>query len=180
MLFKVYLSLATAFTTLYSSGAFIPLLPSRVPSKILVPPNKFSALEFLSKKRSVYSFSHYQPLFSISSVPESSAEQIKLNIVKLWSNSVSSDEMMVIRSELINKYLEHGLPISHAENEVDAFLSDKEKSKKYIEMRLMCTQSESLPVTIIQMCTAFVVGLCMGMPQEASGFLDLQRYAINL
>jgi len=99
-----------------------------------------------------------------STLLEESMERKERTFSEIWGGRISSDKMMEIRSELIDKYIEHGLPLSYAEDEVDAFLSDKERSTKYIEMRLYSlSQADFTPIEFFQMLMFFLLGMSFSM-----------------
>jgi len=84
------------------------------------------------------------------------------DIAAPWSIDVTSEEVQVVREELIQKFLRSGRTLQHAETEVDKFLGDRDRSYQFLEMRRYANaQAEDLrdPWTYIQLGGAFVIGL---------------------
>ena len=68
--------------------------------------------------------------------------------------------------ELIDKYLELGRSKEFAENEVDNFLADRERSEKFLDMRRIAKEAEIgafSPQVGLQLGLAFILGLVLNV-----------------
>ena len=65
-----------------------------------------------------------------------------------------------VRLELVQKYLDQGVPADVAEKEVDIFLQDKDRSEKYLEMRMYAAaQADDLGIGFgLQLFGGFLIG----------------------
>jgi hypothetical protein len=64
-----------------------------------------------------------------------------------------------VRLELVQKYLAQGITQEEAEKEVDVFLADKDRSEKYLEMRMYAVaQADDLGGTVLQLFGGFLIG----------------------
>mmetsp|Transcript_7450 Transcript_7450/g.10691 ORF Transcript_7450/g.10691 Transcript_7450/m.10691 type:complete len:199 (-) Transcript_7450:1188-1784(-) len=79
----------------------------------------------------------------------------------VWQEQLKSEEVQEVRREIIQKYLSMGIDQQKAEQDVDAFLSDREKSLQYLEMRrYAAAQADELgPDFFLQLLGAFLLGL---------------------
>ena len=68
--------------------------------------------------------------FTVESLDASSAASSSWSVRRLGSKLVEE-----IKQELLAKYAERGVSLAQAEQEIEVFLSDKERSEKYLEMR---------------------------------------------
>ena len=65
-----------------------------------------------------------------------------------------------VRQELIEKYVSAGNTFEVAEAEVDAFLSDTQRSSDYLEMRLRAKEESDLGFEeIVRYALAFTIGI---------------------
>lgn len=83
-----------------------------------------------------------------------------LDAEAVWQEQLKSEEVQEVRRELIQKYLSMGIDRERAERDVDAFLSDREKSLQYLEMRrYAAAQADELgPDFLLQLLGAFFFG----------------------
>eukprot|EP00816_Leptocylindrus_hargravesii_P004181 CAMPEP_0196804924 /NCGR_PEP_ID=MMETSP1362-20130617/4625_1 /TAXON_ID=163516 /ORGANISM="Leptocylindrus danicus, Strain CCMP1856" /LENGTH=190 /DNA_ID=CAMNT_0042177517 /DNA_START=49 /DNA_END=621 /DNA_ORIENTATION=+ len=80
----------------------------------------------------------------------------------LWTQALTTDEVQLVRQELVAKYLQLGRSQEYAEREVDEFLSDRERSEKYLEMRAYAKGSAGSGFStelVVQLGLAFFLGL---------------------
>jgi len=84
-----------------------------------------------------------------------------LDAQAVWQEQLKSEEVQEVRREIIQKYLSMGIDQQKAEQDVDAFLSDREKSLQYLEMRrYAAAQADELgPDFFFQLVGAFLFGL---------------------
>uniref|UniRef100_A0A7R9WNW6 Uncharacterized protein n=1 Tax=Craspedostauros australis TaxID=1486917 RepID=A0A7R9WNW6_9STRA len=76
-----------------------------------------------------------------------------------WKEILDSKMMLEVRQELIQKYLDQGISAQEAEVEVDLFLSDQERSEKYLEMRAYSVaQAEAGFETVLTLLAGFLIG----------------------
>ena len=77
-----------------------------------------------------------------------------------WTELLDKELLAEVREELIQRYLNQGVSQEVAEEEVNIFLQDKERSEQYIEMRMYAAaQADDLGVgTILQLLGGFLVG----------------------
>lgn len=77
-----------------------------------------------------------------------------------WAEVLDSQLMTEVRAELVQKYLAQGYSQETAEKEVEIFLSDRERSEKYIEMRMYAAaQADDLGLGLgLQLLGGFLVG----------------------
>jgi hypothetical protein len=82
------------------------------------------------------------------------------------ASSTSSTEQLddklleEVRLELVQKYLAQGITQEEAEKEVDVFLADKDRSEKYLEMRIYASaQADDLGFGLgLQLIGGFLIG----------------------
>ena len=115
---------------------------------------------------SAESFSIPQKGHMAQVVPSAPGDDISMNAVAAdnsWSEeAVDSKFVDGIREELISKYLDQGISRENAEKEVDSFLIDKERSRKYMEMRAYASKAKGYDLGIgegFQFIFAFLVGI---------------------
>lgn len=96
-----------------------------------------------------------------SSAGESDEVIDPLDEEAVWQEQLKSEEVQEVRVELIQKYLQMGRERDAAEADVDAFLSDRERSLQYLEMRrYAAAQADELgPELFLQLGGAFSIGL---------------------
>lgn len=81
------------------------------------------------------------PLFSASMAPDEAegkalAKQFqRLEQDDLWLEQLNTPQIQEVRSEMVAKYIACGKPSDVAEQEVDAFLRDRERAQPFVEMR---------------------------------------------
>jgi hypothetical protein len=77
-----------------------------------------------------------------------------------WVDQLKAPLMQDVRDELIQKYMAQGVLQETAEQEVDLFLEDTERSQQYLEMRMYAQlQADDLGVEFgLQLLGAFVLG----------------------
>jgi len=64
-----------------------------------------------------------------------------------------------MEQELVAKYMQTGLSADEARTKTEIFLSDNDQAEKYFEMRMYTeANTQSLPMTILQLLGGFVVG----------------------
>lgn len=81
---------------------------------------------------------------------------------ELWKQQLQSQEIQDVRKELVQKYTSLGRSVEYAEAEVDEFLSDRERSQQFLEMRRYAqAQADDLTPTgsVGQVGLAFFIGL---------------------
>jgi len=81
---------------------------------------------------------------------------------ELWGQQLNSQEVQEVRRELVLKYTSLGSSPEVAEQEVDEFLSDKERCQQYLEMRRYAqAQADDLAdfSSVGQLGLAFVIGM---------------------
>ena len=74
--------------------------------------------------------------------PQSSKKKTSMTD-KEFDELRSSAFFAEVRAELVNKYIVLGHKENEAVKEVDAFLSDRDRCEQYLEMRRVCTESNS-------------------------------------
>lgn len=90
------------------------------------------------------------------------ASPSKEELDALWTQGLTTDEVQQVRQELVAKYLQLGRSHEFAEREVDEFLSDRERSEKYLEMRAYAKGSAGAGFStelVVQLGLAFFLGL---------------------
>lgn len=93
---------------------------------------------------------------------ETTSEKTELSSEESWQIQLESKEVQEVRQELIQKYISLGRTMEYAEVEVDKFLSDPERSQKFLEMRRYAkAQANELMgfETAVTIGGAFFVGL---------------------
>lgn len=105
---------------------------------------------------------YFQPLYSdrISNEDDTTQDQEE------WTARLNSAEVEEVRVELIDKYLELGRSKEFAENEVDNFLADRERSEKFLDMRRIAKEAEIgafSPQVGLQLGLAFILGLVLNV-----------------
>jgi hypothetical protein len=80
--------------------------------------------------------------------------------IPLWTKQWDGKLLKEVRLELVQKYLDQGVPQDVAEQEVDIFLQDKERSEKYLEMRTYAAlQVDDLGLGLgLQLLGGFLIG----------------------
>lgn len=73
---------------------------------------------------------------------------------------MSTEEVLEIRNELIQKYLSFGRSQEHAEAEVDEFLRDEKRSAKYFDMKRYARKEGGVMgfETAFQVCAYLLMG----------------------
>mmetsp|Transcript_9158 Transcript_9158/g.13290 ORF Transcript_9158/g.13290 Transcript_9158/m.13290 type:complete len:181 (+) Transcript_9158:202-744(+) len=77
----------------------------------------------------------------------------------IWSEQLESQEFTEVREELVNKYLELGRSLEYAEAEVTEFLSDRDRSEKFIEMRRYAKAQADYGMGLGPLISVFFIGL---------------------
>ena len=80
----------------------------------------------------------------------------------LNDESVDTEFLDEIREELISKYLDQGISRDSAIREIDSFLQDKSRSKKFMEMRAYASKAKGYDLGIgegFNYVIAFLVGV---------------------
>jgi hypothetical protein len=83
-----------------------------------------------------------------------------MEVSPTWVDRLKAPLMQDVRYELIQKYVAQGVSQETAEQEVDLFLEDTERSQQYLEMRMYAQlQADDLGVEFgLQVLGAFVLG----------------------
>mmetsp|Transcript_32763 Transcript_32763/g.50832 ORF Transcript_32763/g.50832 Transcript_32763/m.50832 type:complete len:161 (+) Transcript_32763:148-630(+) len=106
------------------------------------------------------------PLLSVRQSTPCSAHgnvNVPTGAVYVTSTSLAAlDETLLeeVRLELVQKYLAQGITQEEAEQEVDVFLADKDRSEKYLEMRMYAAaQADDLGLGLgLQLVGGFLIG----------------------
>lgn len=86
-------------------------------------------------------------------------EETQTNPPSSWIDILDPKIRLEIEDELVAKYMKTGLDKLEAQNQKDAFLSNREQAEKYFEMRLYTeANAQSLPTTILQLLGGFLLG----------------------
>jgi len=97
---------------------------------------------------------------AIEADAQSMSDEDKLILEEEWRVQLQSAQVQEVRMELIEKYLSAGREMEFAETEVDKFLSDPERSLKYLEMRSYAKRQNEMGFEgIFQLGAAFAIGL---------------------
>ncbi|GMH54850.1 hypothetical protein TrRE_jg6885 [Triparma retinervis] len=91
-----------------------------------------------------------------------------------WVQRLASTEVEEVRIELIEKYLELGRTQEFAENEVDNFLNDRERSEKFLDMRRIAKEAE----IVLNVISKYWAAFSAAYPQ--AGFGDFLKQFFNL
>jgi len=156
--------LSTLLLTITTASAFT--LSSPTSSSTISSPTSFS-----SSSKSIVSqhqqqqneHRHQQSKLSAAAIEadaQSMSDEDRLKLEEEWLVQLQSSQVQEVRMELIEKYLSAGREMEFAEKEVDKFLSDPERSLKYLEMRSYAKAQNELGFEgVIQLGAAFAIGL---------------------
>jgi hypothetical protein len=130
------------------TDAFLTPQPRAAFASILLQSEPSSSFERNSDDKSAPNTDSYRSSIDAGTATISSTAQL------------DSELLTEVRLELVEKYLNQGFTQEVAEQEVDIFLQDKERSEKYLEMRMYAAlQADDLGIGFgLQLFGGFLVG----------------------
>ena len=98
--------------------------------------------------------------YSLTEPSSSTTSNINIEDYNIQHAQMSTEEVLEIRNELIQKYLSIGRSQEYAEAEVDEFIRDEKRSAKYFDMKRYARKEGGVMgfETAVQICAYLLMG----------------------